>query len=146
MKADRGLDISCFHRQRFISTGIIHSRKGSELLLRTSCRRLSCLWVSLNPLAHRDYDQYWWWRTLDQTDPRFSSCRTQTSLNPLLNVMIVSQVCCCKALLIKKLVVGHLKGRVVSLGYKQRDATEMEGIIERWRLHAEMTLCVRQWL
>lgn len=76
MKTDRGLDISCFHRQRFISTGIIHSHKGSELLLRMSCRRLSCLWVSLNPLAHRDYDQYWWRRTLDQTDPRFSSCRT----------------------------------------------------------------------
>lgn len=58
MKADRGLDISCFHRQRFISTGIIHSRKGSELLLKMSCRRLICLWVSLSPLAHRDYGQY----------------------------------------------------------------------------------------
>lgn len=55
MKADRGLDISCFHRQRFISTGIIHSRKGSELLLRVVLQEAK-LFVGL--FAHHDYGQY----------------------------------------------------------------------------------------
>lgn len=40
MKDDRGLDISCFRRRRFISTGIIHSRTGSELRLGMSRRRV----------------------------------------------------------------------------------------------------------